>query len=90
MAESDNYLKVRDGKQAKEFFFSLKNFGTVYRSALKHKEALVRSGGVPVLSVFEHPSCKGKPLLPLEVTCIGGCERCAPFIPGQDPDDAGN
>lgn len=86
MAESDNYIKVRDGKQAREFFFSLKNFGVVYRSAMKHRDALQRAGGAPVLSVFEHPSVKGKPLLPLEIKCVGGCERCSPAIPGQDPD----
>jgi hypothetical protein len=90
MAESDNYIKVRDGKHSKEFFFTLKNFGVIYRSAMKHRDACVREGGIPVLSVFTHPSYKGKSLLPIEVPCVGGCERCAPAVPGLDPDADGN
>ena len=86
MADSDNYFKVRDGKQSKEFFFCLKTFGVAYRSALQHQTALTRAGSLPVLSVYSHPSHKARALLPPEVQCVGGCDRCAPLLPGVDPD----
>lgn len=86
MAESSNYLKVRDGKYSEEFFFSLRTFGVAHRRAMQRLFDMRRQGGVPQLSVFEHPTIKGKPLLPVEVPCIGGCERCAPKLPGIDPD----
>lgn len=85
MADFDNYLKVRDGKLSEEIFFSLRNFGVAYRTALKRMAAM-RQGGVPVLSVYRHPSHKGRALLPPDVPCVGGCERCAPKLPGDDPD----
>lgn len=84
MADFDNYLKVRDGKVSKEFFFTLKTFGNAHRAAMKQLAAM-RQGGTPVLSVFTHPSVKGRALLP-NVPCVGGCDICSPRLPGLDPD----
>lgn len=87
MADSDNYLKVRDGKQAKVFFFSLRTFGIAYRAALKHRDACTRAGGVPTLSVYTHPLVKGKPLLPSDITCVGRCDVCGHGVLDPDADD---
>ena len=89
MADHNNYLKVRDGKISEEIFFNLRNFGVAYRTALKRMVTL-RQGGTPTLSVFTHPSYGGRALLPPDVPCVGGCERCAPKLPGDDPDADGN
>ena len=88
---ASNYIKVRDGKQSAEFFWDItgpKTFNAAHRRALSKMFEMRRQGGAPVLSVYEHPTYRGRALLPIAIPCVGGCERCAPALPGGNPDES--